>query len=138
MGKTIEPVDVKNFIDIAKVAEGALSEANIRTQEVKAVVDTEASFLCLPPTVIAKLGLLYSHSRAATTTNGNVMRRIFNGAVIIVQGRDIQMQVMENDENRPSLLGYLILENMDFVVDPRSQRVIPNPEHDGKWVMDLY
>lgn len=45
---------------------------------------------------------------------------------------------MENDATTPPLIGYLVLENMDLVVNTKSQQVTPNPEHDGKWVMDLY
>ena len=137
MGKTVEKVIVKNFGDILKQSEGLLNENEIRTVNVEAVVDTGAAFLCLPPDVIAKLGLLYSHSREVITANGQVSRRIFNGAVIIIQGRDIQMQVMENDATTPPLIGYLVLETMDFVVNSELQKITPNPEHDGKWVMDL-
>ena len=32
---------------------------------------------------------------------------------------DIQMAVMENDEDTPCLIGYLVLEALDFVVDPK-------------------
>jgi hypothetical protein len=27
---------------------------------------------------------------------------------------------------------------LDFVVDPKSQKVIANPAHEGKWMADLY
>jgi len=138
MGKTVEMVIVKNFGDILKKSEGLLKEDEIRTVEVEAVVDTGAAYLCLPPDEIRVLGLLYSHTREVKTANGRVKRRIFSGAVIIIQGRDIEMQVMENDVTTPLLIGYLVLETMDFVVDTKSQKLIPNPEHDGKWVMDLY
>ncbi len=138
MGKTREKVTIKNFADIVKHTEGMIAEHEIRTIEVEAVVDTGAAFLCLPPGVIEKLGLLYSHSREVATANGKLKRRIFNGAVIIINDRDIQMQVMENDSSTPPLIGYLVLETMDYVVDPKAQKIIPNPEHDGKWVMDLY
>lgn len=138
MGKTVEKVIIKNFVDIALCSRGSLKEGEIRSVEIEGVVDTGASYLCLPPKVIEELGLLYSHSRKVTTANGNVERRIYSGAVIIIQGRDIEMQVMENDTTTPPLIGYLVLETMDLVVDTRSQKLIPNPEHDGKWVMDLY
>ncbi len=81
---------------------------------------------------------MYSHTREVSTANGRVERRIFNGAVIIIKGRDIQMQVMENDATTPSLIGYLVLEAMDFVVASKSQQIIPNPAHEGKWIIDLY
>lgn len=138
MGKTIEKVIVKNFGDIVLQRREIIKEDEIRTVEIEGVVNTGAAYLCLPPDVIEKLGLLYSHTREVTTANGRVKRRIFNGAIIIIQDRDIQMQVMENDVTTPPLIGYLVLETMDFVVDTKSQRIIPNPEHDGKWVMDRY
>ena len=45
---------------------------------------------------------------------------------------------MENDESTPALVGYVVLETLDFVVDPKANKVIPNPAHEGKWMADLY
>lgn len=45
---------------------------------------------------------------------------------------------MENNDDIPTLIGYLLLEAFDFVVAPKAQGVIPNPAHEGKWVADLY
>jgi hypothetical protein len=56
---------------------------------------------------------------------------------LTIQGRDTEMDVMENDELTPPLIGYLVLENMDWVVDVKAQKLIPNPAHDGKWITDL-
>jgi clan AA aspartic protease len=137
MGKVTEKVIVKNFIEIDKFSDGLIAQEAIRTVELEAIVDTGAAFLGLPPEVITKLGLRYSRSRTLMTTNGQVKRKIFLGAVIIIQGRDIQMEVMENDETTPPLIGYLVLESMVLVVEPREEKVTPNPEHNGKWIMDL-
>lgn len=63
MGKTVEKVIVKSFVDIALHSKGLLKEGEIRMVEVEAVVDTGAAYLCLPPAVIEQLGLLYSHPR---------------------------------------------------------------------------
>lgn len=138
MEKTVEKVIVKNFGDILMESKGIVKKEEIRVMEIDALVDTGAAFLCLSQDVIKRLGLFYSHAREVTTANGRVERRIFNGVVIIIQGRDIEMQVMENDATTPPLIGYLVLETMDLVVDTKAQRLIPNPEHDGKWVMDMY
>jgi hypothetical protein len=48
------------------------------------------------------------------------------------------MGVMENDEDTPPLVGCLLLEALDLVVDPKAERVTTNPEHDGKWVVDCF
>ncbi len=72
------------------------------------------------------------------TANGKPSRRIFEGSKIELKGRTFVMEVMENDNDTPALIGYLLLEALDFVVDPKTQSVIPNSAHEGKWVADLY
>jgi len=138
MGKTFEKIMIKNFVDIAMHSKGIIKEAEIRTIETEALVDTGAAYLCLPPGDIEKLGLVHSTIKEVTTANGKVNRRIFYGAVIIIKDREIQMQIMENSVGTPPLIGYLVLEAMDFLVDSKSQRIIPNPAHEGKWIIDLY
>ncbi|GMT50347.1 MAG: hypothetical protein IEMM0008_1886 [bacterium] len=138
MGKVTEKVKVRNYGDILKHDEGLIKESLIRSIELEAVVDTGAAYLCLSPDSVKQLGLRLSHSRGVITANGKVERRIFHGAEITIQGRTIEMQVMENDRTTLSLIGYLVLQAMDFVVEPRSERIIGNPEHDGEWIIDLY
>ena len=138
MGRTTEKVIVQSFEDFLDAKKGNLREKDIRTVEVDALVDTGAAYLCLPPSEIEKLGLSFSHTRHVTTANGVVERRIFMGAVITIRGRNEQMSVMENDQATPPLIGYLVLEALDFVVDPTAQQVMPNPAHGGKWVTELY
>ena len=151
MGRTLEKVSVINYGDILKAGEGLIKEEEIRSIEVSAVVDTGATYLCLPPNEIAKLGLPFHKTVQIKTANGRARllpksseyggqasRRTYKGAEIELKGRSFVMEVMENDEETPALIGYLVLEAMDFVVDPKTQEVIPNPAHDGKWTADLY
>lgn len=138
MGRTLEKVRVTNYLDIAKAGEGLIKEDKIRSIKIEAVVDTGATFLCLPREVIEKLGLICRKSLTIVTANGKAKRRIFAVAQIEIKDRVITMDVMENDDETPALIGYLVLEAMDFVVDPKTQAVIPNPAHDGKWTADLY
>jgi len=138
MGRTTEKVNVKNIVDMFGVASGALDPSKVRTADVPGLVDTGAAYLCLPPSVIQQLGLLYSHSARVRTANGAVVRRIFRGAEITIRERNIEMAVMENDEGTPNLIGYLVLEALDFVVDPKGESLMPNPEHGGEWIVDLY
>jgi predicted aspartyl protease len=138
MGKTFEKVTIKNFVDIAMHYKGIIKEDEIRIVETEALVDTGAAYLCLPPGDIEKLGLVHSSIKEVTTANGKVNRRVFYGAVIIIKDREIEMQIMENSVGTPPLIGYLVLEAMDFLVDSKSQRIIPNPTHEGKWIIDLY
>ena len=122
MGRTLEKVKVANYLDIGKAGEGLIKEENIRSIEVSAVVDTGATYLCLPPNEIAKLGLPFHKTVQIKTANGRASRRTYEGAKIELKGRSFVMEVMENDEETPALIGYLVLEAMDFVVDPLRHR----------------
>lgn len=138
MGRTLENVIVKNYVDIINTKNGLIEASAIREVEVKALVDTGAAMLCLPPDAIKNLGLAYIETKSVLTANGKVERRVFGGATITIRDRTIQMAVMENSDETPSLIGYLVLESMDYVVNSNGEKLMPNPEHDGKWVIDLY
>ncbi len=138
MGRTIEKLILKSYIDIAKASEGIINKSQIRTVEIDAIVDTGSTFVCISREDIEKIGLPFRNNVNIKTANGIASRRTFKGAEIELKDRSIVMDILENDDNTPALIGYLLLEALDFVVDPKSQRVIPNPASDGKWFVDLY
>jgi len=126
MGRTIASVTVTNIFDAKEKI------------KINAVADTGAAYLCLQPEVIEKMKLKCVGERNVQTANGGATRRLFGPCEIIVLGRDTRMDVMENDSETPALLGYLILEALDLIVDSKSQKVIPNPASDGEWLVDMY
>jgi hypothetical protein len=46
--------------------------------------------------------------------------------------------VVERNDDVPNLLGQIPLEYLDFVVDPRGQKLIPNPKHGDKQISEEY
>jgi len=138
MGRIIEKIKVYNLGDILKVDENLIPKDEIRSIELDALVDTGATFVCLPRKEIEKLGLRYHNTTKIRTANGQATRRIFIGAEVELKGRSIEMPIMENNEDTPPLIGYLLLEALDYVIDPQKQQLIPNPTHDGKWIADMY
>lgn len=138
MGRTTERLIIRNYVDVVNASEGIVHVERIRTIEVDAIVDTGATYVCISRENIKQLGLPCHSNVDIMTANGRASRRIFRGALIELRGRSFVMDVMENDDDTPALIGYLLLEALDFVVDPKTQKVIPNPAHDGKWVADLY
>jgi predicted aspartyl protease len=138
MGRTYEKIIVRNYGDTLKFEEGMIAEEQIRFIQTDALVDTGATYVCIKREDIKELGLPFHQPVSIKTANGRATRRTFKGAEIELNGRSFVMEVMENDDDTPALIGYLLLEALDFVVDPKSQKVIPNPAHDGKWVADLY
>jgi len=138
VGRTTAIVKIENAYDVQRAAEGLIPESEVRTIEVEGIVDTGATYVCIPRPDIEKLGLLFHRNVDIRTANGRTARRTFMSALIELNGRSFVMDVMENDEDTPALIGFLLLEALDLVVDPKGQQVIGNPAHDGKWVADAY
>ena len=69
----------------------------------------------------------------ATKTMGIVLV-----TALIIQGRDCEVRVAEIADNCPVLIGYIPLEQLDFVVDTKKQQLIGNPDHGGEYMIDLY
>jgi clan AA aspartic protease len=139
MGKTLEKVFIRNDDDTVLSKNGYIKPNQIRSVEIEALVDTGAAYLCLPPKIIKELGLRFAFSKPVRTGNGSLELNIYRGAEIIIKDRSIVMQVMESkDDSVPALIGYLVLEEMDWVVNPKTQEIMGNPLNDGKWVIDMY
>jgi predicted aspartyl protease len=138
MGRTVEKIKILNYVDVVKASEKLIPESSVRKIELEAIVDTGATYVCVGRKDIENLGLRFHKIVKIKTANGDVKRRLFRGAEVELKGRSFEMEILENDDNTPPLIGYLLLEALDFVIDPKSRKVIPNPDHDGEWVADLY
>ncbi|MEW6608687.1 MAG: retropepsin-like aspartic protease [bacterium] len=138
MGRISEKIIIRNYGDVVKASESLIPGSQIRTIEIEAIVDTGATYVSINKVDIERLGLQFHNTIPIKTANGPATRRIFKGAEIELKDRSFVMEVMENDDTTPPLIGYLFLEAIDFVVDPRTQSVIPNPGHEGKWMADMY
>ena len=139
MGRTFVEVLVENYDDVAlrETGRGRGRGRRIRKEKVKALVDTGSAMLCLHKATIEKLGLRFGRSAMVRTGNGDVERGIYRPAQITILGRQYLAEVMEIPDKVPPVVGYIPLENLDLVVDPKSNQVIPNPESGGKYTLDL-
>lgn len=137
MGKVVIKIKLTNQGDLVAVHR-KLSKAKPRTVEVEALVDTGATRLYLKPSVIHALGLEKVDEIISQTTNGPKQRAVYEPVRLEVQGRYGNFDVVDIGENVPNLLGQIPLEHLDFVVDSRNRKLIPNPEHGGKQMSEEY
>jgi predicted aspartyl protease len=139
MGRVVVKARMENLEDLILVRAGHMDLEEVRTLEVDdALVDTEAAMLCLTKKMIKKLGLKEFTSRQMRTAKGSVMTHIFEAVRLTIQGRDCTIDVCQVAEGCPVLVGQVPLELLDFVVDPKRQRLIGNPEHGGKFMYDMF
>ncbi|MBI4025371.1 MAG: clan AA aspartic protease [Verrucomicrobia bacterium] len=137
MGRVIVQIKLANLGDLV-VRNRRLSKNKPRQAKTDALVDTGATCLYLKPSVIRQLGLHRVGSTALQTTNGVCRRKIYEPVCLELMGRKGHFDVVEVAESVPNLLGQIPLEYLDFVVDARGQRLIPNPKHHGQWMAEAY
>ena len=139
MGRVTVVARIENFEDLFAAKRGRLPTEEVRSVEVAdALVDSGASQLSMPRTMLVALGLEYLRTRKAMTATGSVEVRVFGPAKLTVQGRECPVDVTELPDGCPVLIGQIPLEAMDFVVDLPARQVTGNPAHGGEQVIELY
>jgi predicted aspartyl protease len=139
VGKVVVPAKIENLYELMKVSEGLASEADVHRLDVPdARVDTGATFLSMPTSLIRQLGLRLIEEKHARTATGMCSLGIYGPARLRVQDRTCDVRVSEVAEGCPVLIGFIPLEMLDFVVDSKNQRLIGNPDHGGEQMIDMY
>jgi predicted aspartyl protease len=139
MGKVLVSAKIENLEDLFDVQKGLIPPEAARGVEVdNALVDTGATTLLLPKTMISSLGLRPLRTRPARRLGGPLAMPMFCAVRLTIQGRDCSIDVGEIGDEFPVLIGQVPLELLDWVVDPKGQRLIGNPEHGGEHIMEAF
>ena len=139
MGKVLVTARIENMGDLFAANRGTLAPDLVRAIEVTdALVDTGATGLSMPRSMLASLGLDFRRTRRALSSAGPIEVRVFGTARLTVQERDCPVDVTELPDGCPISIGQIPLEAMDFVVDMASRRLVGNPAHGGEHVIELY
>lgn len=138
MGKVITRIKVENWLDVELVAAGARKEEP-RRLETDALVDTGAVKFYLKSSVIKQLGLHpVGEIISRTMSNRSEPRTVYSPVVLEIQGRTGRFDVVEIPDSLPNIIGQIPLEDLDWVVDCRQQKLIPNPEHKNGELADEF
>src|SRR5438552_14947854 len=129
MGRVTTRIRVENWLDAELLAIGARKEKP-RVVQTEALVDTGAVKFYLKSSVIRQLGLRPIGEIKSRTMSAQVeKRKVFSPVSLEIQGRSGRFDVVEVPDELPNIVGQIPLEDMDWVVDCRNQKLIPNPEH---------
>jgi hypothetical protein len=128
MGKMTTRIRVENWLDAELVAVGARNEKP-RAIETDALVNTGAVKFYLKSSLIHQLGLRpIGEIRSRTMSAQSETRKVFAPVSLEIQGRTGRFDVVEVPDSLPNIIGQIALEDLDWVVDCRNQKLIPNPE----------
>jgi predicted aspartyl protease len=116
MGKVIEKVKLKSLFDPKK------------SVEVEAVIDTAATMVVLPKSLVKELHLEKVEDVKVKYANGRVERKEVYGVVRLeLKGRVGNFDVLAENEEAQPLIGQIVLERLDLVIEPSTRKLIPNP-----------
>jgi len=138
VGRIVVDVIVENFEDRLRAGRGEIPDAQVRRVTVPSLVDSGATFFCMPTSLVTRLGLAFLQDKESRTVTGPIRLGVYAAARLEVQGRDCVTQVLALPEDRQALLGQIPLEMMDWWIDLRTQRLVGNPEHDGQWQAEVF
>ena len=130
MGKVIVTnVELQNNEDVVYAKRGYLEADKIRSKSLDMIADTGARAVGLPMSIIESLGLPQTREVIVTLSSGKREKRpLFGELRLRIGDRESVFDCMGKPEGAPYLLGQLVFESLDLVVDCPNHRVTPNPE----------
>ncbi len=130
-------IELENLKDLFLAEADVIKPEDVRRLTIEdALVDTGATGLCLPKSLIQQLGLTPLRQIQVQTANGTAERTIYSEVKYTVLDRTHSIQVTDLPEGTPVLVGHMILEALDLCVDMRNG-LIHNPAHGGVWTIKI-
>ena len=126
MGKVIEKVKLTSLFEPKK------------SVEVDAVIDTGATMVVLPKDIVNALGLRKVREVKVRYANNKVETRPIYGVVTIeLKGRSANLDVLVEEKGSQPLIGQVLLELLDLIVEPKTRKLIPNPASPEMPMMEI-
>lgn len=128
MGAVYADIELTNRDDLALVRAGAREPTAVRRETVRALADSGATVLVIPESVASRLGLATVGRRLVAIADGTVKECDLVGPVEIRFGnRNSISTAIAMPGDVQVLLGQVQMEEMDLIIDPLKQELIPNP-----------
>ena len=138
MGRVLTEATIYNAHDFAAARMGKLPDEQVRKVVVSdALVDTGATTLAMPKSLIDQIGLTKQYEKRAMTAAGLSTIGVYGTARLVIMGREIPTDVLEVPEGNPVLIGQIPLEMMDWVIDMKAKKLIGNPAHGGEQILEV-
>jgi len=118
--------EVANNDDMALARRRKLPPGQVRRQTIRGVVDSGATRLVLPQSVVKQLGLpLRDKIKVRYADGRRAMRRVATEVFVKLLGRDGLFSAIVEPKRETALIGAIVLEDLDLLVDCVSHQVVP-------------
>lgn len=126
MGRVTVDVELLNRGDSILAERGQLSPDKVRKAVVSAVVDTGAAQLVVPGRLVSELGLeKLGEASVRFADNRRTNRDVVKEVGLRLMGREATFNAIVEPNREDALLGAIVLEALDFVVDCTGQKLVP-------------
>ncbi len=126
VGRFMAQFEVANNDDLAAARRGMLEPDKVRREVLNGVVDSGATRLVLPEKTVKKLGLpIEGKVKVRYADNRTADRSAAKNVYVRLLGRDGVFTAIVEPRRHTALIGAIVLEDLDFVVDCTSQRLVP-------------
>lgn len=126
VGRFSVDIEVANNDDMALMYRGLLQPDQVRRETISALVDSGATKLVLPQSVVKRLGLRLGKKINVRYADGRrAQRQEAKGVYVELLGRDGTFAAIVEPRRQTALLGAIVLEDLDLLVDCPNQCVVP-------------
>lgn len=129
VGEVYADLVLENHDDWRDARRGRLSDDSVRSIRTRALVDTGAGMLVLPREIVEQLGLEHMGTSIAEYADGRRIDIDSAGIVrVTVAGRFAEVRCLVGPPGTEPLLGQLVLEITDLLVDCSRGELVPRPD----------
>lgn len=129
MGEVRTKVLLENEADSVLASAGYISKDKVRRLEVDALVDTGAVMTLLPQEVVEKLGLELDGNVIVTLADDRKIElRKARFLSLTIGDRQMDTNCLVGPPQSEPLIGQIVMESLDLIVDPLQRRLTPRPE----------
>jgi clan AA aspartic protease len=126
MGRFSVEVDLVNYDDIVRAKSGVIVPGQVRRARIRGVVDSGATRLVIPESVAQQLGLEVSGTTKVRYADGRTAKRgIAQHIQLSYSGRESVFNAIVEPGRDSALIGAIVIEDLDLVIDCVSQRLVP-------------
>jgi predicted aspartyl protease len=126
MGRVTVEVELTNAEDLVRVKDGTLAPDQVRRLRMSGTVDTGATCLVLPAEAVKQLGVpTAGKATVRYADNRKSSRTVVENVRVDLLGRHGNFKAIVEPNRTDVLLGAIVLEDMDFLVDGNTQTLQP-------------
>ena len=93
-------------------------------EDIEVIVDTGSTFTAVPRTLLQNLGVPVARSAQSRLADDSTAPVDIGWTMIRLEGQTFPTQVIFAEENQPTLLGVVALEEALLAVDPVGQQLV--------------